>query len=98
MAQIFIQAFQMFCSVPGGSIGGALVAPFNPPLLISSFLPILLSVMFIGSPNMLNSSDSTTKEWARGSKNAFIIYYLIFFVIALSILTTACKVANLSPI
>ena len=97
MAQVVLQAFQMFCSVPGGSIGGALVAPLNPPLLISSFLPIMASVMLI-SPNILNSSDSKTKEWARGSQNAFIIYYLIFFVIALSILTTACKVADLSPI
>jgi hypothetical protein len=97
MAQVVLQAFQMFCSVPGGSIGGALVAPLNPPLLISSFLPIMASIMLI-SPNMLNSSDSNTKEWARGSQNAFIIYYLIFFVIALSILTTACKVADLSPI
>jgi hypothetical protein len=98
MAQVFIQAFQLFCGIPGGSFGGALVAPLNPPLLISSFIPIMLSIMFIGGPNMLNSSDSKTKEWARGSQNAFIIYYLIFFVIALSILTTACKVADLSPI
>jgi hypothetical protein len=97
MAQIFIQAFKMFCSMPGGSLGGALVVPLNPQLLISSFLPIMASVMLTG-PNMLNSSDSNTKEWARGSQNAFIIYYLIFFVIALSILTTACKVADLSPI
>jgi hypothetical protein len=98
MAQVVLQVFQMFCGIPGGSIGGALVAPLNPPLLISSFLPIMMSVMYIGSPNMLNSSDSNTKEWARGSQNAFIIYYLIFFFIALSILTTACKVADLSPI
>lgn len=97
MAQVVLQVFQMFCGIPGGSIGGALVAPLNPPLLISSFLPIMASIMLI-SPNMLNSSDSKNKEWARGSQNAFIIYYLIFFVIALSILTTACKVADLSPI
>lgn len=98
MAQVFIQAFQMFCGIPGGSGIGALVLPiFNPVLLISSFLPILLSVMLIGQPNILNSSDSKTKEWARGSQNAFIIYYLIFFLIGLSILTAACEVADILP-
>lgn len=99
MAQVFIQAFQMFCSVPGGSGIGALVLPiFNPVLLISCFIPIMLSVMFIGQPNILNSSDSTTKEWARSSQNAFIIYYIVFFLIGLSVLTAACEVADLSPI
>lgn len=95
MAQIFIKAFQIGCGIPGGSLVGALVLPiFNPILLISCFLPIMASVMLIGQPNILNSSDSTNKEWARGSQNAFIIYYLIFFIIASSVLTAACKVSD----
>lgn len=97
MVTVLIQAFQMFCGIPGGSGIGALVFPiFNPVLLISCFLPIMASVMLI-SPNMLNSSDSNTKEWARGSQNAFIIYYLIFFLIGLSVLTAACEVTDILP-
>ena len=88
----------MFCGIPGGSLAGSLLLPiFNPVLLISSFIPIMLSVMFIGGPNILNSSDSKTKEWARGSQNAFFIYYLVFFIISLSVLTTVCQVADKSP-
>lgn len=98
MAQVFIQAFQIFCGIPGGSLGGALVAPIvNPMALISCFIPIMLSVMFIGDPNMLNSIDNKQKEWARGSQSAFMIYYTIFFFVALSILYTACKAADFIP-
>lgn len=99
MASVILQVFSMFCGVPGGSLGAALVVPIlNPVLLISCFIPILLSIIYIGGANILNSSDNTNKEWARSSQNAFLIYYIVFFFISLSILNTACQVADILPI
>lgn len=98
MASVILKVFQMFCGIPGGSVTGSLVVPIlNPVLLISCFIPIMLSVIYIGGPNILNSSDNTNKEWARGSQNAFLIYYIVFFFISLSILNTVCQVADILP-
>ncbi len=99
MATLVLQAFQMFCWIPGGSIGAAFILPLiNPALLISCFIPIMLSVMFIGGPNFLNSKDSTKTDWNRGSASAFIIYYSIFFIITVFVMNTACKVVDYIPI
>ena len=99
MATLVLDVFKMFCWIPGGSIGAGLIVPLiNPGLLISCFLPIMLSIMFIGSPNFLNSKDNVKTDWSRGSASAFIIYYCIFFIITAFVMTKACEIADNIPI
>lgn len=99
MAELVLDVFKLFCWIPGGSFGAAFIIPLiNPMLLISCFIPIMLSVMFIGDANFLNSKDSQKKDWSRGSASAFIIYYSIFFIITAFVMNTACKVADYIPI
>ena len=99
MAELVLDVFKMFCWIPGGTIGAAFILPIiNPGLLISCFIPIMLSIMFIGGANFLNSKDSQNKDWSRGSASAFIIYYSIFFIITAVVMNTACKVADYVPI
>ena len=99
MATLVLDAFKLFCWVPGGAIGAGFIVPLvNPALLISCFIPIMLSVMFIGSPNFLNSKDNVKTDWGRGSASAFIIYYVIAFILTAFLMTTACKVADYIPV
>jgi len=93
MIQIILKLFSMFCS-----FGGPWVAPFfmpiiNIPLIISSFIPIMLSIMLSG-PNVLNTNENGEKDWKKGSGWSFLIYYLIFFIISCSVLQSTCRVVS----
>lgn len=98
MAQVFLEVFTIFCGAGGAWISPFIMPLINPVTLISCFIPIMLSVMFINGNNFLNSDDdgkgNKTKNWSKGSGYAFLIYYLIFLSLACSIMQTACKVGQ----
>ena len=96
MAQVALKVFSLFCN-----LGGPFVAPFiipivNPALLISSFVPIMLIIMFGTKVSVLNSSDGKKKSWSSGSKWAFLIYYVLALILSCSILQTVCRVGESS--
>ena len=96
----------VFCWIPGGTIGAAFIGPllilFIPPGLnfipIICFISILMSIMFIGGANFLNSKDYQKTDWGRGSLSAFIIYYSICFILIAFIKTALCKVVDYIPV
>jgi hypothetical protein len=91
MIQVLLKSFKIMCGLPAASFTGSLIIPLiNPILLISSFIPILLCIMFIGNPNILNSRDNQTKEWTKSAQTGFAIYYIIFFLLSFCILSTTC--------
>jgi hypothetical protein len=97
MAQVFLEIFSVFCGVGGPYIAPFIIPIINPALLISSFIPILLIIMYTGT-NILNSTDDSngnkTKSWGKGSGYAFLIYYVIILLISCSIMQAACKVGR----
>jgi len=95
MAQVILKVFSLFCSLGGPNIVPFFLPLINPMTLISSFIPIMLIVMLGTGINALNSSDDgKEKNWSKGSAWAFLIYYLIVFISACSVMQTTCRVGQ----
>ena len=95
MAQIALKVFTVFCGIGGPNIAPFILPLINIPLLISSFIPIMLIVMLGSDVNVINSVDdgngNKIKNWNKGSGFAFLIYYLIFLILGCSVMHSACK-------
>lgn len=93
MIQVILEIFQAFCRFMGPWIAPFFLPLFNPFLLISSFIPIMLGVM-LSSNNLLNSNEQGEKDWSKGSKWSFLIYYIVFFTLSCSIMQISCHVGE----
>ena len=77
------------CNVAGG-FWGLFFPLINIPLLLSSFLPLMLIIM-LAKNNVINSTDGE-KDWGKGSAWAFSIYYILSFLIVFIAMKFSCDV------
>lgn len=90
----------IFCDFPGAQYWFPVIYPIvNIPAIISSFIPILLSII-LGSQAIpfFNSKQNDKGEWEkdsnRGALSAFIIYYVLGVVICFSVIKRVCGIVN----
>ena len=83
---------ETFCEIPGARyIAPLFLGLFNIPALISSFIPILMIVMFASNANILNSTDNKNKSWATAAEWSFLIYYILITIVMYSTVLSTCN-------
>ena len=64
---------------------------FNIPLLLSSFLPLLLCCTLAIPANPLNSGTDKKKDWGRSSFWSFFVYYIFASIFTFLSLESLCS-------